>query len=423
MAFTYGFYNSLNGDRKYNSEQMAAVFDCLINDGVQMNIGDKMMVKTSSEKLTVSVGSGRAWFNSTWSYNDTDYPFSLSAVTASGYSRIDAICLVVDKNVAIRKTSLVVVSGTAAASPAKPTIPVSANRYYHILGYVTVKYGDTTIPAAQIENRVGTSDCPFITGILETVTADELLTQWRGEFDIWWEGVKSILNENVAANLQNQIDHISIKEATMNLFGLSNIPTNTSSTKKYAEYSTDAVANKLAITTTTGNLFGVNTKSNAAPLDAILNQISILFNKTGKIINYINGETKKDFTESGQETIDFDFIPKIGLYAISTYWVGSRQNSAVSYPFYSYILTYCNNDIYLDFSRRLYNSTEDGINFTIGPPKIIEPVDDTLVSFSASPMSRGFYVTLNKKNFVQKFETSYFYIASVTTNYVIMEFN
>lgn len=224
MSFTYGFYNSINGDRKYNAEQMAAVFDCLINDGVQQNIGDKMMVKTSADAMTVSVGSGRAWFNSTWSFNDSDYPFLLDEVATAGYSRIDAVCLVVDKNVAIRKNWLTVVQGTAAASPTKPPIPVATNRFYITLGYVTVKYGDSIIPVAQIENRVGTTDCPFITGILETVTVDELLKQWRGEFDIWWETIKAILNDNVAANLQNQIDHISVKETTMNSFGYTLIP-------------------------------------------------------------------------------------------------------------------------------------------------------------------------------------------------------
>lgn len=34
MAFTFGFYNSLNGDRKYNAEQVSSIFDGLISDGV-----------------------------------------------------------------------------------------------------------------------------------------------------------------------------------------------------------------------------------------------------------------------------------------------------------------------------------------------------------------------------------------------------
>ena len=34
MSVTYGFYNSLNGDRRYDANQMSAIFDGLIIDGV-----------------------------------------------------------------------------------------------------------------------------------------------------------------------------------------------------------------------------------------------------------------------------------------------------------------------------------------------------------------------------------------------------
>lgn len=39
MAFTYGFFNSLNGDRKYTAEQLSSIFDGLITDGVFDSIG------------------------------------------------------------------------------------------------------------------------------------------------------------------------------------------------------------------------------------------------------------------------------------------------------------------------------------------------------------------------------------------------
>ena len=39
MALTYGFYNSLNGDRKYNAMDISRLFDGLIKDGVFMSIG------------------------------------------------------------------------------------------------------------------------------------------------------------------------------------------------------------------------------------------------------------------------------------------------------------------------------------------------------------------------------------------------
>lgn len=40
MAVTYGFFNSVNGDRKYNADQMSSYFDGLVTDGVYEKIGD-----------------------------------------------------------------------------------------------------------------------------------------------------------------------------------------------------------------------------------------------------------------------------------------------------------------------------------------------------------------------------------------------
>ena len=39
MTVSYGFYNSLNGDRKYNARHMSMIFDGIIRDGVFMSIG------------------------------------------------------------------------------------------------------------------------------------------------------------------------------------------------------------------------------------------------------------------------------------------------------------------------------------------------------------------------------------------------
>ena len=65
MAFSYGFYNSLNGDRKYDSEDLSRMFDGIIYDGVIGAVGDTFAVKAGTGN-TVNVSSGRAWFNHTW---------------------------------------------------------------------------------------------------------------------------------------------------------------------------------------------------------------------------------------------------------------------------------------------------------------------------------------------------------------------
>ena len=204
MAFTCGFFNSENGDRKYNAEQMSAIFDGIIADGVFTTIGDHMAVSAGTG-MQVLVGTGKAWFDHTWNVNDAAYPLTIAASDVT-LSRIDAIVLETNHSDSVRLNKLRVVQGTVASSPAKPTLTNSEKVHQHPLAWVTVKPGVTKIDASAIENAVGTSACPFVTGIIATTAIDDLFNQWNGEFDEWFDNLKAQLSDNVVANLQRQID-------------------------------------------------------------------------------------------------------------------------------------------------------------------------------------------------------------------------
>ena len=59
MSVTCGFFNSSNGDRKYNADQMSSYFEGLVSDGVYENVGDALIVK-AGDGMQVIVGEGRA---------------------------------------------------------------------------------------------------------------------------------------------------------------------------------------------------------------------------------------------------------------------------------------------------------------------------------------------------------------------------
>lgn len=204
MAFTCGFFNSENGDRKYNAEQMSAIFDGIIADGVFTTIGDHMAVSAGTG-MQVLVGTGKAWFDHTWNVNDAAYPLAIAASDVT-LSRIDAIVLETNHSDSVRLNKLRVVQGTVASSPVKPTLTNSEKVHQHPLAWVTVAPGMTQIAASAIENAVGTSACPFVTGIIATTAIDDLFNQWNGEFDEWFDNLKAQLSDNVVANLQRQID-------------------------------------------------------------------------------------------------------------------------------------------------------------------------------------------------------------------------
>ena len=58
MAVTSGFFNSVEGDRKYNAEQLSNFFGCVISSGVLPNPSTNLQVKAKTG-MTVSVGPGR----------------------------------------------------------------------------------------------------------------------------------------------------------------------------------------------------------------------------------------------------------------------------------------------------------------------------------------------------------------------------
>lgn len=254
MSVTYGFYNSVNGDRKYDAVQMSNIFDGIIRDGVFQHLGTAMMV-IESEGMIVNVGIGRAWFNHTWTLNDALLPLEVP-ISEVILNRIDVVVLEVDARENIRANSIKIIKGTPASSPKNPEMIKTNDRWQYPLAYIQVNAGVTAIRQADITNMIGTDDCPFISGILKTISIDQVLPQWRDELDRfmeneearcsimfealkesilsnkaaldkwiaseetefieWFESKKNQLNGDVAGKLQIQIDKLNIKTYTGN---------------------------------------------------------------------------------------------------------------------------------------------------------------------------------------------------------------
>lgn len=184
MAVTSGFFNSLNGDRRYNAEQMSAIFDGIINDGVFANIGTSFTVVADSG-TTVHVGIGRAWFNSTWLYNDTILPVTLD-VSELVLDRIDAVVIEIDRSDAVRSGSIKVVKGTPSSTPQNPTMTNTNYVHQYPLAYIQRDAGSTVITQSDITNMIGTSSCPYVTGILQVVSIDNIIAQWQAQWLEWY---------------------------------------------------------------------------------------------------------------------------------------------------------------------------------------------------------------------------------------------
>lgn len=242
MSVSSGFFNSLNGDRKYNAAQMSAIFDGLIIDGVFASIGTAFAVKAAGG-LTVNVGVGKAWFDRTWTVNDSILPMTAPEAEVL-LDRIDAVVLEVNGMESVRENTIKFVKGNPSSAPSRPTLTNEGNVHQYPLCYIYRKYGTAVINQADITPMVGTESTPFVTGILQTISLDELLGKWQDELDrftdarsqevddwiareesdftawiaseqadflAWYNQMKDQLSGDVAGNLQLEIDKEEVK--------------------------------------------------------------------------------------------------------------------------------------------------------------------------------------------------------------------
>lgn len=162
--------------------------------------------------------------------NDSDYVINCGPSEIL-LDRIDAVVLEINANDSVRVNSIKVVNGTPSSSPVKPTLSNNNKLYQIPFAYIYRKAGVDIIETADITNAVGTSECPFVIGIIKTMNIDMFIEQWgaqwdrwitdkkeeidddweswsynkRSEFTTWFNSLDILLQGDVATNLANEI--------------------------------------------------------------------------------------------------------------------------------------------------------------------------------------------------------------------------
>lgn len=208
MSVTSGFFNSVNHDRLYDAEQVSSLFDGIIIDGVYQNYGDGFRVVSNSEvNDSVIVKTGRAWFDHTWTYNDSDLFIQLDPPNTM-LQRVDAIVIDVNREQNTRKNDVLYIKGTFGQDTPPELVNTDLHKQYP-LAYISFPPGESAvISQSRITNKIGSEECPVATGVLNALNLDMYYQQLKSEFDIWWNGIKDTLDENTVTKLQNQINEL-----------------------------------------------------------------------------------------------------------------------------------------------------------------------------------------------------------------------
>ena len=206
MAVSSGFFNAneVGGirDRVYSAEDFGAIFDGIISDGIFEKYPDSVYDAEADKwtpfqvnpgsvsvgHLEVSVNPGRAWFNKTWTLNDSEAILELDSRDANKH-RIDGIYIKIDKNA--RENSLYVAKGDEdPISPSlKPPTNVPGQIYYYLLATVRVtgnQDADKQIETSEITNMIGKDGgAQYVESNVTdpSITTSTIISNLESEFD------------------------------------------------------------------------------------------------------------------------------------------------------------------------------------------------------------------------------------------------
>lgn len=176
----YGFFDSVNGDRKYNADSFNEFFNGILSDtGVYKKSGGGLKV-VPSEDLAINISTGKARINQHYvNIKSTETLTLPTADVANG--RYDAVILRYDETE--RKITLGTLTGTPSSNPSYPTISRNENTFDICLAYVYVAAGATSISESSIiDKRDDIGVCGYVSLQIDAINAG--IRQYRNTFQL-----------------------------------------------------------------------------------------------------------------------------------------------------------------------------------------------------------------------------------------------
>lgn len=202
MTVTSGFFNSINGDRRYLAKHFAAYFASFIGNGVYPSPSTGLQV-VERVNMAITVKPGNGWINGYFVTNDDDLVFILNNADGT-LNRIDRVVMKLDYS--NRQITIEVKKGTLASSPVAPTLQRDADIYELAIADIRVNAGVAAITQANItDQRFNLSLCGIVTGVVDQIDTTGLFAQYNSAFNEWFETIQGVLDGDIAGNLANLI--------------------------------------------------------------------------------------------------------------------------------------------------------------------------------------------------------------------------
>lgn len=200
-----GFFDAINYDRTYTADDMNKPYSRVVADGVfATNTGTPstdLQVGSAGTGMQITVRKGQGIFGAKWFENPSVIIITVPNNT-SLYPRRDSVIVQVDKRSSGRVGNIVYRTGTPAASPQPPDIGTVANVIEYRIANIYVAAGANAINNDAIVDLRGSSECPWVTSLIQQVDTSTLWQQFQTAYQNQYDSYDADYEEYITEQRQ-----------------------------------------------------------------------------------------------------------------------------------------------------------------------------------------------------------------------------
>lgn len=230
------FFNSINGDRKYNAEDFTGYFESILSNGVIYAYGNRLQVNARSN-MVVSIASGSALIKG-YRLNNSDTHLITLEPADSLHNRIDRLVVELNKSLDVRALNFKILKGEPSSNP-QAKEPIRNNMIYQlVLADILVKASSNSILDSDItDRRADGSLCGYVSHLMQGLNVKQIednaqrqiqnkineidgvigekQNQYNAQFLEWWDSIKQFINGEDTQQIIAKLDELktSIKQA------------------------------------------------------------------------------------------------------------------------------------------------------------------------------------------------------------------
>ncbi len=193
-----GFFDSINKDRLYSADEMNKPYKRVITNGVfatpKGTPSTDLQVISGNNGMNIIVKAGEGLFGDKWFENPNDISITVPSNT-NIVPRRDSVIVQIDKTQSGRVGNIVYRTGEASSNPMPPNIGTVNNIIEYRLANIYVAASANAINNDAIVDLRGSSECPWITSLIQQVDTSTLFNQWQAAYQDYYNTSTSDFNE------------------------------------------------------------------------------------------------------------------------------------------------------------------------------------------------------------------------------------